>query len=166
MNFACRSFDLLFLLCVFATYCQYNVHEACQLMDMYICIYIYVNTENVMQLFLFVFLFVSPSFSFGCSLLHLFFSPSSFLSLSIICVLFSLFTTPIYPPIPNCVWGFFSFLSSHLPLHLPGCGGQETSGLSAAVGCGRYGEDEGARLEVCVYVPAGVLQGSGDKRPG
>lgn len=94
------------------------------------------------------------------------FFPSSFLSLSIICVLFSLFTTPIYPPIPNCVWGFFSFLSSHLPLHLPGCGVQETSGLSAAVGCGRYGEDEGARLEVCVYVPAGVLQGSGDKRPG
>lgn len=165
MSFACRSFDLLFLLCVFATYCQYNVHEACQLMDMYICVYIYMWTQNVMQLFLFVFLFVSPSFSFGCSLLICFF-PSSFLSLSIICVLFSLFTTPTYPPIPNCVWGFFSFLSSHLPLHLPGCGGQETSGLSAAVGCGRYGEDEGARLEVCVYVPAGVLQGSGDKRPG
>lgn len=132
----------------------------------YMCIYIYVNTENVMQLFLFVFLFVSPSFSFGCSLLHLFFFPLLFpLFVHNLCAPLS-FDHSYLPPIPNCVWGFFSFLSSHLPLHLPGCGGQETSGLSAAVGCGRYGEDEGARLEVCVYVPAGVLQGSGDKRPG
>lgn len=43
---------------------------------------------------------------------------------------------------------------------------QETSGLSPAVGCGRHGEDARARLEVCVYVPAGVLQGSGDEGPG
>lgn len=43
---------------------------------------------------------------------------------------------------------------------------QETSGLPPAVGCGRHGEDAWARLEVCVHIPAGVLQGSGDKGPG
>lgn len=46
------------------------------------------------------------------------------------------------------------------------CGKQETSGLSSASGCGRHGEDARAGLEVCVYVPAGVLQGSGDEGPG
>lgn len=162
MSLSWGSFNLLlFLLCTFATYCQYNVHEACQLMDMcqlYLC-------EH--RMWCCCFFFVSPIVFFIWLLTasSVVFSPF-FLSLSIICVLFSLFTTPVYHPTLNCVWGFFSFLFSHLPLHLPGCGGQETSGLSSAVGCGRYGEDEGARLEVCVYVPAGVLQRSGDKGPG
>lgn len=56
-----------------------------------------------------------------------------------------------------------SFLSSPPPAD---CGKQETSGLSSASGCGRHGEDARAGLEVCVYVPAGVLQGSGDEGPG
>lgn len=58
---------------------------------------------------------------------------------------------------------------SFFPLAWPGpaCrGGQETGGLSAAAGCGRHGEDARAGLEVCVYVPAGVLPGPGDKGPG
>lgn len=66
-----------------------------------------------------------------------------------------------------------SFLSSSSPPHLSppppppaDCGKQETSGLSSASGCGRHGEDARAGLEVCVYVPAGVLQGSGDEGPG
>lgn len=64
-----------------------------------------------------------------------------------------------------------SFLSSSSPpislLPPPAdCGKQETSGLSSASGCGRHGEDARAGLEVCVYVPAGVLQGSGDEGPG
>ncbi|XP_017162196.1 smoothelin isoform X2 [Poecilia reticulata] len=43
---------------------------------------------------------------------------------------------------------------------------KETSGLPPAVGCGRHGEDARAGLEVCVHVPAGVLQGPGDEGPG
>lgn len=43
---------------------------------------------------------------------------------------------------------------------------QETSGLSPAVGCGWHGEDARAGLEVRLYVPAGVLQRSGDEGPG
>lgn len=58
---------------------------------------------------------------------------------------------------------------SFSPLAWPGPawrGGQETGGLSAAAGCGRHGEDARAGLEVCVYVPTGVLPGPGDKGPG
>lgn len=43
---------------------------------------------------------------------------------------------------------------------------QENGGLSPAAGRGRHGEDARARLEVCVHVPAGVLQGSGHQGPG
>lgn len=146
---------------MFATYCKYrDVHEACQLMD------IFVNTENVMLLFLFV---SSPSvsspsmfFTWLLTALSVFF-PSSFCPLSLCCSLSLSFH--LYPLLCCSVSGFPPHLTPR-PLHLPGVGGQETSGLSPAVGCGRHGEDARAGLEVCVYVPAGVLQGSGDKGPG
>lgn len=160
MSFTWRSFDILFCLsCVFATYCKYlDVHEACHLMD------IFVNTKNVMLLFLFV---SSPSV----------FSPSMFFTWLLTAL--SVFFLPLFVHYLCTVLSLSSSLSSSLLLCLglpssphpspsqpAGCGGQETSGLSPAVGCGRHGEDARAGLEVCVYVPAGVLQGSGDKGPG
>lgn len=160
---------------MFATYCKYHdVHEACQLMD------IFVNTENVMLLFLFV-SFLSPSvfspsmfFTWLLTALSVCFFPLLLpLFVHYLCTLLSLFlflsVNHLYPPHPLLccsVWGLLSFLSSPLSLSTCRVWGQETSGLSPAVGCGRHGEDARAGLEVCVYVPAGVLQGSGDKGPG
>lgn len=172
---------------VCATYCAYcDVHEACQLMD------IFVNTEcNVIVSFcvlsLSLCLFTLNLFTFGCSLLCLFFLPSFLPFFPIIC--------PLSPSCSFCLSLFFFFICTSLSvlpvlyfvspclglpflplpaLHpylffsAPPCWAwaQETSGLSPAVGCGRHGEDARAGLEVCVHVPAGVLQGSGDEGPG
>lgn len=111
--------------------------------------------------------------SLGCSLPLLFFFPSHFLPLSTLyCCFFCLFVFPfLFPPYictsppssPVFLGPFFAFLPS------PGLvwrDGQETGGLSPAAGCGRHGEDARTGLEVCVYVPAGVLPGLGDKGPG
>lgn len=124
MSFACRSFDLLFLLCVFATYCQYNVHEACQLMDMYICIYIYicVNTECNAIVSFHVSFCLTLIFIWLLTASSVFFPPSSFLSLSIICVLFSLFTTPTHPPFPTVFGASFPSFPPTSPSTCPGAG--------------------------------------------
>ena len=163
--------------CVFATRCTYHdVHEACRLMDMFVI------TENVMLLFLFVFFLspsvFSPSIFFVWLLTAVFFISPPFLplfpSLSSVSVLFLLSSSYLYF---NPVLLVLFFVPSPLlpllllpPLSLlpppADCGKQETSGLSSASGCGRHGEDARAGLEVCVYVPAGVLQGSGDEGPG
>lgn len=164
--------------CVFATRCTYHdVHEACRLMDMFVI------TENVMLLFLFVF-FLSPSV----------FSPSIFFVWLLTAVLFLFFFLPSFLSFPHfvlCLCPVPPLFSSSVLQHGPrlcsfaspssprpppppslsspppaDCGKQETSGLSSASGCGRHGEDARAGLEVCVYVPAGVLQGSGDEGPG
>lgn len=163
--------------CVFATRCTYHdVHEACRLMDMFVI------TENVMLLFLFVF-FLSPSV----------FSPSIFFVWLLTAVFFLLFSSSLPSSLSHTLSSvsvLFLLSSPHLyfntvlvfvpspllpllvlpPISLlpppADCGKQETSGLSSASGCGRHGEDARAGLEVCVYVPAGVLQGSGDEGPG
>ena len=166
---------------MFATRCTYHdVHEACRLMDMFVI------TENVMLLFLFV-SFLSPFCHFTFDLFHLaahccffYFCFSSSLpsslshTLSTVSVLFLLSSSYLY--FNPVVLVLFFVPSPFLPLSssfptvslLPpaDCGKQETSGLSSASGCGRHGEDARAGLEVCVYVPAGVLQGSGDEGPG
>lgn len=184
MSIAWRSFDILFCLCVCAyvflsrTVCMYwDVHEACQLMD------IFVNTEcNVIVFSLCSFSLLLFLFFTGCSLLSFFFSHSHFLIfphspslcllspsrsfcvfLSVLCLLCFLF----YPRCFCLFWvlSFLSLFPSSTPFpRWPWV--QETSGLSPAAGCGRHGEDAWARLEVCVHVPAGVLQGSGDEGPG
>lgn len=164
--------------CVFATRCTYHdVHEACRLMDMFVI------TENVMLLFLFVF-FLSPSV-FSPSIFFvwlltavflLFFFLPSFLSFPhfvlCLCPVPPLFSSSVLQHGPRlCSFASPSSPRPPPPPHLSppppaDCGKQETSGLSSASGCGRHGEDARAGLEVCVYVPAGVLQGSGDEGPG
>lgn len=57
MSFSCGSFGVLFLLCMFATNCQYNVHEACQLMDM--CVFVNTERNAIVSLWFF---FVPPLF--------------------------------------------------------------------------------------------------------
>lgn len=189
MSIALRSFDILFCLvcvrvCVCVTHCMYcNVHEACQLMD------IIVTTECNVIVFslcsfslLHFFLFLPWILFTGCSLLSvLFFSPHfpapSLLLLSALSVtfplcLFYLSFACFFPAVST----FFPSFRVFLPVLPPSplcplpptrwAWVQETSGLSSAAGCGRHGEDAWARLEVRVHVPAGVLQGSGDERPG
>lgn len=183
MSIAWRSFDILFCLCVCAyvflsrTVCMYwDVHEACKLMD------IFVNTEcNVIVFSLCSFSLLLFLFFTGCSLLSVFFPlplphfPTLSISLSTLSVpfLLCLFICPlpfVFPVLSTLFLSFWvlSFLSlfpSSTPFpRWPWV--QETSGLSPAAGCGRHGEDAWARLEVCVHVPAGVLQGSGDEGPG
>lgn len=133
MSIAWRSFDILFCLCVCAyvflsrTVCMYwDVHEACQLMD------IFVNTEcNVIVFSLCSFSLLLFLFFTGCSLLSGFFptptssffphSPSLCLLspsrsfcvfLSVLCLLCFLFY-------PRCFCLFGSFPSSPYSLPLP-----------------------------------------------
>lgn len=74
-----------------------------------------------------------------------------------VCICLSPLSSPVFPG-PFCPFRPTSGTVWH--------DGQETGGLSTAAGCGRHGEDARARLEVCVYVPAGVLPGPGDKGSG
>lgn len=174
MSIIWRSFDVLLCMCVchilYVSWCSWSMsthgyiceHRECNDV-VYFCVF-------SLSLCLFtLILFHLAAHCFIC----FFFFPSSFLPffptlwpLSLCCsfslLLIYIFTLVLY------------FISVHLglpssPTSLSSCSlcrVQETSGLSPAVGCGRHGEDAWAGLEVCVHVPAGVLQGSGDEGPG
>lgn len=142
--------------------------------------WMYFWTQNVMVLFLFVSFLSASVFSLWLCHIWLLTALSAFFclpphsSFPYICPLslFRLFCLSFIPvsflPSPLCLGLPFLPFSLSFPPLLPLCRvwPQERSGLSPAVRCGRHGEDAGAGLEVCVHVPAGVLQGSGDQGPG
>lgn len=168
--------------CVRTCFCH-ALYVCTEMFMKHVSSWIYLWTQNVMWLFFLCVL--SHSFCFCFSLAahcFLFFFPLPLphfptlsISLSTLSVpfLLCLFICPLPVVLPVLstlflsfwVLSFLSLFPSSTPFpRWPGA--QETSGLSPAAGCGRHGEDAWARLEVCVHVPAGVLQGSGDEGPG
>lgn len=129
----------LFLGCVCVCLCEWSWSmKAHQNVSQHRC--------NVCSIFVFVlFCLVSPD----CLLSH----PEHWL-LTIPVYLFSVFLSFFFSKYASCA------------VSGDGICEQEACRLSPAFGCGRHGAAAGAWLEVCVYVPAGVLQRPGAERLG
>lgn len=177
MSITWRSFDVLFcLMCVcvchimYVSWCSWSMsthgynceHRECNVIVSFcvISLSLCLFTLNLFRFWLLTALSVPPP---------------TFLSfphfVHYLCPVPPLFFLSVLLPSPPSLLCFYLFGSAFpsCPRPLPPpcwVRAQETSGLSPAVGCGRHGEDARAGLEVCVYVPAGVLQRSGDEGPG